>query len=347
MSSICFGQADNCAKLFQQGQLVEAADCFESLSNKMSESPSLSATAKLEKGQYLRNAAIALEKAAAAEQRVEVAAFLRERAVAFLARYDREKLYETDYRKQIAMAQQAAIQKEIGYAPLGIVTNNPEASIIIEAYRFQKKAKGNWNASVRPGAYKLTVTYPSKPSIVRKITVSPNNPRLETFKDEMIVPTSRPKESKKTLPDAVRAKPSLSRAKRDSQQLSHKLPPPRSEIPTWSWVGYIGGGVTILTGGIMLGVGSAQWYAVEREYKANLSAVNQKDLDYDGNLTPRRDRAQLLIWPGIGLLGTGISLMLTGIVLHVSTKQHVKEVSPTSTGVHAKHKIHKIHIPMF
>jgi hypothetical protein len=319
MPSVCFGERARCVDLFKQKEFNKAADCFENTAKKLGDSASLSSAVKSEKGQYLRNAAAALDKAATKEKQSEIAAFLRERAIQLLQQYQKEQLFETDNRKLTALAQQTSIHKKIGYASLAIVTNSDQATILLEGYRFAQRATGNWNQSMRPGPYKITVTYQGKPSIIREIRVLANKPHIEIFQPTSSVDS----------PDAKGKPPN------HSSQLSQKLSqPPSPAMPMVSWIGYIGGGVMAVAGSIMLGVGASQWFAINSEYENNKQ--QQTPADYDA-LMGRREHAQRFIWPGTALLGTGVILAIVGTVAHTTTPRQTQATPQTSVRFPREH----------
>jgi hypothetical protein len=309
MPSVCLGERANCVDLFRKKAFVRAADCFEGIAKKLGDSASLSVAAKSEKGQFLRNAAVALDKAADIEKWVEVAAFLRERAVRLLQQYQKEQLYETENRKQTALAQQASIHKKIGYASLAIVTNNTQASISLEGYRFAQRAMGNLNQSMRPGVYKITVMYPGKSPIIREIHIIANKSHSENFQPAASVV---PPVSKEQLFD-------------DTPQISQKpSQPPSPAMPTLSWFGYIGGGVMVVAGSVMLGIGASQWFAINSEHEDQKK--QNKDINFN-ELMERRDHAQRFIWPGTALLGTGVILAIVGVAKHITAPRRATAAS--------------------
>jgi hypothetical protein len=308
MSPDVLAQKTQCVQFFQKKAFVDAANCFEKLANDVGDSASLPQAKKYEKGQYLRNTAVALNRAASAETRPEIAAFLRERAVQILRQYQKDRLFETENRSQTALAQETAIQRQIGYTPLRVVTNHPKANILLEGYEMRQKGIGMWNQSVRPGPYTITVTYPQTEPIVRKVNVIAKKLLIETFQMPAAgVQNTSPGKDMSTRSPTIKTSPT-----------------PPAPIPLVSWIGYIGGGLITVTGVILLGVGGSQWIAADRE------RTTSSNPDYTKLVNQRRD-AQPLIWTGIGLLGTGLGLVITGIVSHSTAPHSPKQTSPSPT----------------
>lgn len=137
---------------------------------------------RYEKGQLLRNAAVAYEKMASTQKKIEQASYLRERAVRVLDLYRKESLCESAYRCRIVLDLRTRIFKKIGYAYLAVVVDNKKSTTRIRGYRFYKQSQGNVNIRLRPGGYTVKVTYSGEQPKIAQIQL---RPRIKTIKNFM------------------------------------------------------------------------------------------------------------------------------------------------------------------
>lgn len=175
-----FGKA-KCVLFYKDRSFLEAAFCFEKLGKQMGPGAQLSTLRAYEKGQLLRNAAVAFHRAAKNSKLPEVAAYLRERAVKLLRLYQEEKLCESNYRCRIALDMETRIRKGIGYARLAVVTNSPNSLTQVFGYKQKYSSQGNMNLEVRPGRFRVIVSYRKGPKQVRILLVQPGSNVIETF----------------------------------------------------------------------------------------------------------------------------------------------------------------------
>lgn len=131
----------HCVALYRKRSFLHAALCFETMGLKMKEGSLLPKLKRYEKGQLLRNAAVAYEKMASTQKKIEQASYLRERAVRVLDLYRKESLCESAYRCRIVLDLRTRIFKKIGYAYLAVVVDNKKSTTRIRGYRFYKQSQ--------------------------------------------------------------------------------------------------------------------------------------------------------------------------------------------------------------
>ncbi|MCB9638230.1 MAG: PEGA domain-containing protein [Myxococcales bacterium] len=162
-----------CYGLFRQKRYQAAAECFQRAANEMGAGSSLSREKRVQKGRLLRNAALSWNRAATGGDAAK-RAWMRERAVKLLGLYDREGLYESGAVRSATNQLRRTLEGQIGYASVGIVTNNPKAMVTLKGFRFDKSQVGMvLNLNLRPGKYSLEVSYPGGSKREQSFSVAP------------------------------------------------------------------------------------------------------------------------------------------------------------------------------
>lgn len=195
--------APSCASLFQNKKFVKAGQCFLKNANSMPPASQLSKIKRYLKGQTLRNAALAYQKAGDNEQNTEKAAYRREQAVGILRRYLKENLCQKAYLCQQAKGVILEQLNKIKYTPFTIVTTpGLRATIRIQGYKFkvQHTSPPQWTKRVRPGRYTIEVKYENRKLIRKEVIVVAGTPRTETVLTKALV---RPKPPVARKPSVV------------------------------------------------------------------------------------------------------------------------------------------------
>ncbi len=205
----------SCRRWFQRGEFVLAAHCYESLISKV-KNPKEDKLLQLES--WVRNAALALEKAAQKSKKRERAAYLRERALRLLQ--SKKALFAPKRRKIISILADK-MEESIGYADLTVISHHQKASISIKGYHFQRQATGTFSAKVRPGYYTILVTYPDGGTQAKNVLLKPTRPLLVQF-----APKKTPKKPRRIVAPMPR-------------------PISSSSLPLW----LMGGGAALLLAG--------------------------------------------------------------------------------------------------
>lgn len=168
-----------CARWFRQKRYEQSARCFvqlvAALKGKRSD------TQRFQAGLWLRNAAVALRRAAKLEKRSEHGAYLRERALRLLERYLRGSLYSTPTQKRIVENMKSGLESKIAYTDLTVLSGRMEATIRILGYRYKGDGKGSVTKRLRPGRYTVLVRYPKMPETARTVTLPPGQPQVLRF----------------------------------------------------------------------------------------------------------------------------------------------------------------------
>lgn len=155
-----------CYSLFSKRAFVQAANCFETEAKKMGAAPQ--GTRRLKKGRMLRNAALCLDRAAKRSNATR-AAGLRIRAMGVLSRYLKQKLYPDGSTRAATRKLLGKLRRQIGYATLTIVTNQPNAKVCITGTDFRQcKTSAYWNIRLLPKNYQIEVTYPLSPPVTKR-----------------------------------------------------------------------------------------------------------------------------------------------------------------------------------
>jgi hypothetical protein len=221
LCSVAFAEnrEDFCAELYTKKYYPAAAKCYSKLGQAIPFSSSMNESLRIRKGMFLREAARNWNLAAKEQNKVEVAAFMREKALQLLSVIIKQKLVRKRYgkrRPRLAIVMHTDTKKKIGYAPLSISTSRLDARIEIKGYKFSRTLYNKFAKQVRPGTYNIKVYYKgqAKPKI-RRVVVASGVPQVVTF-----------------------------------------LPNPK--LPATAWVGYIAGAAALIGGGIVLTIGLQQ-----------------------------------------------------------------------------------------
>ncbi|MEM1008256.1 MAG: hypothetical protein AAGJ35_04570, partial [Myxococcota bacterium] len=148
-----------CRRLFAKRKFVQAGQCYERVAKGISVVSTT--TQRLKKGRALTNAALCYANGARRAKKRREAAWLYERSVILLRRYELGKLYPSIGARNQVRVVRRRYRIEIGYASLSVVTNQTTAKICIIGYRYRGCTQSiMWNRpTLRPGRYQIVVTY--------------------------------------------------------------------------------------------------------------------------------------------------------------------------------------------
>lgn len=291
----------NCEALYQKKQYRKAAQCFLKQASQMPPTPQLSRIQRYLKGQTLRNAALAYQKAAEQEQNVEVATYRREQAINTLRQYLKENLCQKKYLCRQARGSIQELIGQIQYTPLSVVTAPGKRAVVtITGYRFkiQHISPPQWNQPVRPGRYTIQVQYEGGKTVRKSIIVSPGQSRTVTALDAPVLARKRP-----TPPKAGAASP----------------------VP-WIVLGLglalAGGGAGLLGYGVSQ-VGTRDTIAAEIAQEASNQTASQRLTLAASDATQQRiqdmegahQTAATTLPIGWALIGVGGASVVTGVIL--------------------------------
>lgn len=280
-SPIDDGSAEQiCSRWFEKQQFTQAADCFLQLFNKAD--PNVKEADRYKLGTWLRNAALALQKAAEQESRVERAALFREQCVKILDDYLQKKYYATDTQKRIIETTRRKLQDAIGYAHLTITTGDLKASIAIVGYQFRAHGSGTWSRDLRPGSYNILVSYSGFPAQAQNITLSSGQPQVVRFQPP--------------------------------QNADIAKPPPKPPLPsrsnTLSWVFIVGGTAVAVLGGGLLG-----WSMITISQRDTIDAKIEQTSADTRNIKQLQSASTAQYTSGWIAIGLGSASLVTGITM--------------------------------
>jgi len=199
MSSV-YAQKLTCFQLFNRREFIRAATCFQNKAKKMKHGRALNTFQRFQKGRLLRNIAFSYKEAAKRAKDTSKSSLLYEKAYKTLQQYMAEKLCRKRYRCRSIEALQLQLLKKIQYAQLTIMTGPIPAYVEVKGHHFQsrKPVPPYWNQRVRPGRYKLIVSYSGQKPQERAINVPPGEDTIEVFK---------PLRQKKVIPVVTKPSP--------------------------------------------------------------------------------------------------------------------------------------------
>ncbi len=218
----------NCTTLFQQKKYDKAAACFRKEAQRLGAGATLSQIQRWSKGRLLRNAATCYKQAAHRATPAQ-AAFWREQAMLLWKKYQAEKLYENQSRRQEADRQIQSLRREIGYATLTMKVVGDAANICLHGYRFKRCQKGKqWRVEVRPGSLRI-LGQRGKQRTQIKLTLAPGSKVSRILQIGPVIGRKRPVPKRPVLVSLrIQSNPSgatvfLAGRRVGKTPLSHKL----------------------------------------------------------------------------------------------------------------------------
>lgn len=325
------GEATTCATLVKQKQSDLAGKCFERLAGAIKLGASTSLIQRKLKSLHLQNAAKSYQRYAKSQSKPEVKALYHEKTKQLIEQILRQKLCTQAFRCRALKANLWELNNKIGYARLTVFHSRTEAvTLELRGYEYTKNAQAapRWSGQLRPGTYKLELTFADQSSRNVKVTLKRGEQKT------LNIAPYFPKKPKNII---VKVPQTLPRTK---------------QVPPGAWV--LGGiGLAIAGGGALLvglGVlsnttaaskydtvksassGSASLSVAERKAKAGTVAYQsefQKFVDAEaaaGALIP-------LGWLGV-LVGAGVmggAILWGTLATRPKKKQKTSSARPTQT----------------
>ncbi|TNE46068.1 MAG: hypothetical protein EP343_25210 [Deltaproteobacteria bacterium] len=173
----------SCAALFQQTKFAQAGACFEQEATKTESSSQPLKIKRFLQGRMLRNAAAAFRKASQQDKQPGMSLYWKERAVQALQQYLTKKLCRKVYRCRLVQGELFGLNRSIQYAQLTVQTGLSKALVVVRGVRFSSRqtVPPIWNQQVRPGRYKVSVSFGSKSAQTQTIEVKPGTPAFLQF----------------------------------------------------------------------------------------------------------------------------------------------------------------------
>ncbi len=270
-----------CVKFYQSMQFRKAALCFRSLSDAMGDLRRLKRRQRLQKGRYLRNAAMSFQRAATQQTKPPLQLVLKEQALRLYKHILRGRLCETASRCKRLQKRMTDLKKSIGYASLSIQVVGRVKRISVYGFHFSHQISGSWKGSLRPGRYKVVVVYPQSLAQEKALTLKPG-------------------ESQQFVVRPLR-----------------RQAPRQTRVPTYSWVGYIGGGVALAAGGTLLAVGLGNRQATQTCWVS----PSCNDIVSESERVVALDSAEQMAWIGAGAAALGVAMLLSGGIVQAIQPQ--------------------------
>ncbi|MCB9642522.1 MAG: hypothetical protein H6728_05555 [Myxococcales bacterium] len=177
-----------CSGMIKSQGYLFAATCFRELAESLPDGKDLSEEDRRQRGYLYNEASKCMRFEAMREKRPEVAAYLREQALRWLELILKKQwlpLVRGKRRSRVYTEQIVALRTKIHYTPMAISTGVTGTQIQITGYQFRQQAMGQWNDTLRPGEYTITVRYPKeeKPR-EKKLTLRPGVSLVLTFQQK-------------------------------------------------------------------------------------------------------------------------------------------------------------------
>lgn len=168
-------QPSHCLTLFRKRAYYQASLCFRDKAQKMGVVHRLSLTQKYTKGRYLKNASLALSKAAQANTQQAHKSYIYEQALYALQDIIRHQMYENTERKQEVLQKIAQLRTTIAYARLHIQLPHSTTRICIRGYKYKNCSNTPViRVHIRPGKYTVLGYTQTKTTYTKKLHLAPN-----------------------------------------------------------------------------------------------------------------------------------------------------------------------------
>ena len=358
----------NCVAFYQKKLIFEAAQCFHGKANKMPKGKKLNPFDRTIKGRHMRNAAYAYQASAKRSKSASVFTFRIERAISILEEYLKEKLCDKKALCKLIQKQINALKKQIRYIRLTVATKKDQRAVVtITGYRFTKKhiSPPVWSKMVRPGKYKITVSYGNLPPVKKEVSLAKHSKQTKVLLLPPAVPKKRmiPREpiprpnprplSRKVEPKSpLRAKPPVKSNPRIRplpvrrktpkpkplvrKKKPRKKPAQKQRFQWWAVVTMGLGGTLVLLGGTFATVGYLGGKSLESDILAIKTKAKGKELaaaeemarqgDSAAHARERYDSAQSQLTLGWVLAGAGVAICVGGVLWYVLSR---RPVNPT------------------
>ncbi len=149
-----------CKRLFAQKHYVKSAECFRGLDEQV-EQHTPKERVGFFRDRYLRFAAISYAKAAKKTKSTEHRGFWLSRASALLKITFQKGYCEATSRCHLHRSLADTFEKQIQYAELVVSTKETRAGIEVNGFQYSHFERHQFQATLRPGTYRVTVSLPS------------------------------------------------------------------------------------------------------------------------------------------------------------------------------------------
>lgn len=167
--------AKDCRRLFEQAQYAPAARCFQGLLPKLDQDKNLEGVRPLLKDRYLRNAAIAWNRAAEQQQDIAAKGYHKEQAVLALQESIQQGYCKAAERCTFNQDLIRLLREQIGYGSLVVVTGQAQSNILVVGLHVRQEGAEPFKYDLRPGSYTVTITLPQRAPQIRKIEIKPKH----------------------------------------------------------------------------------------------------------------------------------------------------------------------------
>lgn len=282
-----------CQSWSKQNQFSQAAECYLSLYRSVDKRAEWKQDAALYKDRFLRQAALGYLQASRQVTELGKQNYLKTQAVRWL-RYSFQKGYcEAADRCRSNGLLANRIDKSIQRTPLTVVTSNRRARITVTGYKYKVSRFQRFNSTLSPGRYTVSIAIPGKQVQTKAFTLRPSHPIVLNASAAKIV---------------IREKRIL---------VAKKIPPLVVS-------GYVVGSAMLVAGAVMLA------YGVMEQGRLNgiISDPEKNKSITDGEFNDGFYQAEAFKVVGGVTGGTGISLVIGGVIAHVSANAASQKKPP-------------------
>jgi hypothetical protein len=281
----------------QAKEYAKAGRCYELLLPEVDRDPRQKEFALLLKDRFLRNGALAYQRAAQGEKEPSQRAIFLEAGIALLKVSYREGYCQASGRCKQNGDLSEQMSAAVGYGKLLVGTQDPKAILEVQGVEYKRTESGTFNdPQIRPGRYEVTIRFVGKPPMKREVEVAAGGQV------------------------ALEVTPAQIKVREIRISTEKKLPPVIFGT-------YIAGAILALGGAGLGTYGLLQ----QADLNAQMNDLQRNQTLSDQAYRDGRGTAQILTVVGISALGLGVAVILGGVIAHQASGASV----PSKTASHA------------
>ena len=279
-------QESDCHRLIRTNQLRLAGQCYLQLFKALCQQKKESPDTPVQKDHFLNRAAMSFYHYAKRHTAVEVKAYHTEKAMKLLMQSFQQGFCEAGDRCRSNRLLAEKLRKEVRYTPFVVVTGHKAARVQVTGYQFKQAQYFQFNRKLRPGKYRVAISYPGQPARTKTVALRPG------------------------VGVTINVTPV------DIKLVEHRLLIPK-KVPPLVISGYTFGGVALA-----LGLGIIVYGAVEENRLNSIISdpLRARALSHD-QYQSSFQQAQNVKTAGFVTGGTGLAILVSTVVAHVATNQ--------------------------
>ncbi len=298
-----------CQTLYSNKQFVRAAQCYHTLAKALQNKGKRTTEEISDLNQFLRNAALCMQRKAKTEQSAIRQSYWYERALSFVQTLLKNRYYADASQKNLSVYIRNQVNEKISYTQVTVNTGIRPAKVSITGgYRFEAMQQQSqlWQVNLRPGSYTILCQHPQGNNVAKVLKLTRSSPPI-------VVSCAPPTKVDRTPPVLIKP-PALAQVAKPNR------------VP----------GIALLVGGsvaLAAGIGLITWGVLENEQNNQVArSLQQQITSYDletaqttsaqrNNLVAEHQDAVSKYGAGLGVGVAGAISLVLGAILYAHPAQ--------------------------